>query len=176
MAGTLSAAQALPLISQYESNNQDVLNSSGPGGTAASTASGYYQIINGTWSQYAAQVPGASQYPTAMSAPADVQAQVATAIYNAQGIAPWQSNTNLMTAFYGAAGTAPDSVTGDTSSGSLASGGTSQAAPSGLMASVWEIVMRGGLLLLGGLLCLLALAALLFKSATTAVPVKALAL
>jgi hypothetical protein len=89
------------VIAQYESGNQNVLNASGPSGTPASSASGYFQMTNGTWQQ-ALQLAGmgslASTYPTAMSAPYSVQYQAAEALYDQQGITPWQSNAKLMAA------------------------------------------------------------------------------
>jgi hypothetical protein len=94
-----NASKVLPLISQYESGNRNVLNASGPGGTPASTASGYYQITNGTWQDFAPKA-GVSlkQYPTAMSAPQDVQQKVAALLYNQRGIEPWSSDTRLLAA------------------------------------------------------------------------------
>lgn len=55
------------------------------------TASGRYQIVNNTWNQGAGWAGvDTSQYPTAMSAPADVQDQVASALYDHLGEKPWQ--------------------------------------------------------------------------------------
>jgi len=85
--GGMPADQALPLISQFESNNQNVPNYAyGP----SRTASGPYQITDTNWQQYAPQVGiNTQQYPTAMSAPRELQQKVATAMYDAQGFAPW---------------------------------------------------------------------------------------
>jgi len=47
--------------------------------TRYGTAKGRYQFIDATWERAARLVPGASRYPTALSAPASVQDQVATA-------------------------------------------------------------------------------------------------
>jgi hypothetical protein len=94
-----NSSSILPLISQYESSNRNVLNASGPGGTPASTASGYYQITNGTWRDIAPQAGvSLAQYPTAMSAPQDVQTKVASLLYQQRGIAPWASDTRLLAA------------------------------------------------------------------------------
>jgi hypothetical protein len=93
------AAKILPLISHYESGDRNIPNASGPGGMPASSASGYYQILKGTWQQFAPQVGvSLSQYPTAMSAPLDLQTKVANLIYNKQGLAPWNSDSRLMAA------------------------------------------------------------------------------
>jgi hypothetical protein len=109
--GQISSNQALPLISQYESGNQNVLTGIVSTTQYPNTASGYYQITNPTWQQYA---PGAgidtSVYPTAMSASQADQTSVAGAIYNAQGIQPWSSNTPLMNAVNSAQGTSGDSI------------------------------------------------------------------
>lgn len=63
------------LVSGDESGGQNVLNTEG------SSASGYFQITNGTWQQFAPQAGySLSDYPTAMSAPASVQQGVASII------------------------------------------------------------------------------------------------
>jgi hypothetical protein len=118
--GSGSASSTLSLISQYESGNRNVPNASGPGGTPASTASGYYQILNGTWRQFAPQAGvDLSQYPTAMSAPFDVQTRVASLIYSQQGLAPWASDSRLMAAVAaGAVGEANQSPINSTTSSS----------------------------------------------------------
>ena len=166
----LSAGAALPLIAQYESGNQNVLNTQG------SSASGYYQIINGTWQQFAPTVGvNLNQYPTAMTAPQDVQTQVATAIYNQQGIGPWSSNVPLLAAINGAGGapvsttttdTAPIGVGGGNSGAAVDQGGGLGGLGTSIIAGVWEIVSRGALILVGALLIVLALAALIIESKT----------
>lgn len=166
--GSLPASQALPLISQYESNNQNVLNTQG------STASGYYQIINGTWAQFAPQSGvDIGKYPTAMSAPPDVQAQVATTIYNQQGFTPWSSNTKLLAAVNAQGGNTSSTLTPTTATitGSptgTASGGGSGS--SGWFSPIWNYISRGVLLLVGFGLVFIALAALLWSSKATAIP------
>ena len=63
-------------IAQAESGFRNIVS-----GTAGSTASGIYQINNPTWRQFAPQAGvDLSQYPTALSAPTDVQTQVASVI------------------------------------------------------------------------------------------------
>ena len=97
--GSSSSSSVLPLISQYESGGRNVPNASGPGGAPASTASGYYQITNGTWRDFAPKAGvSLSQYPTAMSAPFDVQTRVASQLYAQRGLDPWSSNTRLLAA------------------------------------------------------------------------------
>lgn len=183
MSGSLSASQALPLISQYESGNQNVLTAIQPAG-GGNTASGYYQITNPTWQQYAPQAGvDLSQYPTAMSAPQSVQTSVAATIYNQRGLQPWSSNSNLM-----AAVSATDPTTVDPLAGldgglavpagnalSNALGATATAAAGSLLDPLWEIVSRGFLLIAGLALCIVALAALLWQSKTVQVGVRALA-
>lgn len=175
----LSAAQALPLISQYESDNRNVINASG------STAGGYYQIINGTWQQFAPQA-GVSlvQYPTAMTAPQDVQTAVATQIYNTQGFQPWASNTRLIAAVNAQTGTTDvsssdsafvtgggtSSTAGGTAgvSGLVSGGGNTSLPPTAFASSflpwVWNLIERGGLLLVGFMFIFIAVAALLWQS------------
>jgi hypothetical protein len=52
-----------------------------PASDPSSTASGFFQINNPTWQQFAPQAGvNLAQFPTAMSAPADVQTQVASVI------------------------------------------------------------------------------------------------
>jgi len=55
------------------------------------TASGAYQIVNSTWNE-GAKLAGVdvTKYPTARSAPAEVQDQVASALYDKYGAKPWQ--------------------------------------------------------------------------------------
>jgi hypothetical protein len=67
-------------IAGVESGGQNILTRIQPPG-GGNTASGYYQIINSTWQSYARQAGvDTNLYPTAMSAPADVQTQVASTI------------------------------------------------------------------------------------------------
>jgi hypothetical protein len=155
----------------------------GPNGTPLSTASGYYQIINGTWQQFAPQVGvDLNQYPTAMSAPQSVQTQVAGAIYNAQGFSPWSSNTNLMNAVanYGS----PSDTTGVTNpmSGSTGTGSTTaNTVPSNYTAGTnWasvllEMLTRGGVVIVGFGLLMVGLIFLLIQSKTVQTSGKALA-
>jgi hypothetical protein len=87
----------LSLISQYESNNQNVPNYKyGPG----YTAQGYYQITQTNWLNIAPKLGiDTSVYPNAMSAPEDVQAQVATYLLTETpaGISNWSNyNPQLM--------------------------------------------------------------------------------
>jgi hypothetical protein len=67
-------------IERVESGGQNIVTRIQPPG-GGNTASGYYQIINSTWQQYARQAGvDTNLYPTAMSAPKDVQTQVASQI------------------------------------------------------------------------------------------------
>jgi len=89
----MDADEALAAIRQRESGNQNIPNQQGPGGTPASTASGYYQIIDGTWRE-GARLAGidVGQYPRAIAAPFDVQHQVAQALYARYGARPWAAS------------------------------------------------------------------------------------
>ena len=77
----------LALIEHYESGGRNVMNYIND---AWHTAGGYWQITNTTW-RYSA--PGAgvdlAQYPTAITAPRDVQKAVADALFKRFGILPW---------------------------------------------------------------------------------------
>jgi hypothetical protein len=54
------------------------------------TASGYFQIVNSTWRRHAAEVGvDLNQYPTAISAPYNVQRMVAGHLLDTEGIGPW---------------------------------------------------------------------------------------
>ena len=94
----------LSLISQYESGNQNIPNYKyGPG----FTAQGYYQITNTNW-RNVAPILGidTSVYPNAMSAPQDVQAQVATYLLTQTpaGISNWSNYNPRLASALNAAG------------------------------------------------------------------------
>lgn len=79
--------QGLQGIAQAESGNQNIYSnlrpinpSTGEPYPVTSLGSGYFQIIPSTWRAYAPNVPGASQYSSAIDAPYDVQAAVASYI------------------------------------------------------------------------------------------------
>jgi len=90
----------LALIEKYESGGRNVMQGIVPPGggynpsvgrvTGPSTAQGYYQITNTTWRDAAPKAGvDLAQFPTAMSAPKEVQAKVAQALYNERGFQPW---------------------------------------------------------------------------------------
>lgn len=91
--------QVLDTISQNESGGQNVLQNvySGVGinpstgtHTAPSTASGLYQITDTTWKNWAPHVGvDINRFPTAMSAPKEIQRQVAAYGLDTEGLAPW---------------------------------------------------------------------------------------
>jgi hypothetical protein len=89
----MDTEEALAAIRQRESGNQNIPNQQGPGGAPASTASGYYQIIDGTWRE-GARLAGidVGQYPRAIAAPFDVQHQVAQVLYARYGAKPWAAS------------------------------------------------------------------------------------
>jgi hypothetical protein len=80
----------LKQIEHRESGGQNIVNRQGPGGTPASTASGYYQMIDDTW-KWAARRAGidVSLYPRAINATWELQHKAALALINAQGERPW---------------------------------------------------------------------------------------
>jgi hypothetical protein len=99
-----STQDYLAMISQYESGNRNIPNYKyGPG----FTAQGYYQITNTNW-QNIAPILGidTNQYPTAMSAPQDVQAQVATYLLTQTpaGISNWSNYNPQLQAALSSAG------------------------------------------------------------------------
>jgi hypothetical protein len=81
-------------IVHRESGGQNIPNRQGPGGTPLSTASGPFQDINSTWREglQLAGVTNPEQYPTAMSAPPDVQIKVNGALYDKYGEKPWAAS------------------------------------------------------------------------------------
>lgn len=89
----VSTNQALQVISYRESGNQNIYNYMHATNPNYYTAGGYYQITNTTW-QNGAKLAGVdtSQYPTAISAPPEVQTQVAGKLYETYGFSPWQGN------------------------------------------------------------------------------------
>lgn len=108
-----STQQYLSLISKYESANQNIPNYRYD---PTHTAQGYYQITNTNWNNYAPQLGiDLAQYPTAMSAPQDVQAQVATYLLTQTpgGISNWANfNPNLNAALSSAGLQTSGPVTG----------------------------------------------------------------
>lgn len=78
---------ALAMIAGAESGGRNVLNYRFD---PRHTASGYFQITNSTWRQFArAAGVDLSRYPTAISAPFRAQSQVAATLYRARGFSPW---------------------------------------------------------------------------------------
>jgi hypothetical protein len=77
-------AQLAPWIMWFESGFRNIPNEAGK-----STATGYFQIVIGTWQEFGAKVPGALDYARAMDAPYAVQYAVAEQVYLGQGIKAW---------------------------------------------------------------------------------------
>lgn len=78
---------AADLVSQFESGNKNVPNYRYDVGH---TASGFYQITDTNWNKYAPKVGiDTNKYPTAISAPKDLQKSVFAQMYTEQGFAPW---------------------------------------------------------------------------------------
>ena len=88
------AIDPLGIISQRESGNRNIRNYKyGPG----FTASGYFQITNPTWQRWAkAAGIDLSRYPTAESAPYEVQRQAAAHGYKTEGFKPWLATKDLV--------------------------------------------------------------------------------
>src|SRR3954468_6072564 len=111
------AINPLDIIEQKESAGRNVPNYKyGPG----FSASGHYQIIDETWRRWAkAAGIDISQYPTAMSAPKDVQAAVAAQGYKLEGFKPWKATADLVgqEGSYGAPGVISASGTAPAPSG-----------------------------------------------------------
>lgn len=104
----LPKEQFLSNVMQRESGGQNIPNRQGPGGTPASSASGLYQIIDSTWAEGKALAGiDPNQYPTAMSAPPEVQHQVASALYDKYGETPWAESAPGVPRPYQVAGTGP---------------------------------------------------------------------
>jgi hypothetical protein len=85
-----TGSNPLDAIMQRESGGQNVYNYKHDLAPRYYTASGYYQIVDSTWRE-GAKLAGvdSSQYPTAISAPKDVQTQVAQALFARYGERPW---------------------------------------------------------------------------------------
>jgi hypothetical protein len=83
----------LPIIAQHESsgNYQATISPQTCAqvfGMTKCTASGAYGIIDQTWAE-ATSALGITGYPTAASAPSDVQDQVAAYLLQTRGTSPW---------------------------------------------------------------------------------------
>lgn len=116
-----STQDYLSLISQYESGNQNIVNYKYATNPKKYSAQGYYQITNSNWNNIAPQLGiDLTQYPTAMSAPQNVQAQVATYLLTQTpgGISNWSVNPQLMSAL---------SSAGMQTSGTVAADGSTSA-------------------------------------------------
>lgn len=90
----------LDLARHHESGGRNVMQGVAPPGggfnpsvgrvTGPSTAQGYYQITNTTWRNFAPQAGvDLAVYPTAMSAPPEVQRHVARTIATTDGVQHW---------------------------------------------------------------------------------------
>lgn len=60
--------------------------------TQGSSASGGYQILDGTWRTWKAYVPAAAPYARAAHAPPHIQDEVATKAYYRHGTSPWNAS------------------------------------------------------------------------------------
>lgn len=81
----MATQDPLALIQQYENAGGDPTLKN-----QSSSASGLYQMLDGTWQQWAGAVGiDTKTYPTAGSAPVELQHQAAQYGYDTQGFAPW---------------------------------------------------------------------------------------
>jgi hypothetical protein len=89
--GTSLNSSPMDLVATLESGNKNIPQAIKDKNSAAGTpAGGFFQIIDPTWQTYAkAAGVDLNQYPTAMSAPRNIQAQVASAI----PVNQWGANT-----------------------------------------------------------------------------------
>ena len=97
--GTSLNSSPMDLVANLESGNRNIKQGIVDANTAKGTpAGGFFQIIDPTWRTYATKAGiDLSQYPTAMSAPRDIQAKVASAI----PVNQWGPNTvNALKAKY----------------------------------------------------------------------------
>lgn len=87
----------LAAIEHFESGGRNVLNYRYNEDPNYYTASGHYQITNSTWKD-GAKMAGVDtdKYPTAISAPYEVQTKVADALLDKYGTKPWEMNAPLM--------------------------------------------------------------------------------
>ena len=98
---TPTQQSTLSMISQYESGNQNIPNYRYD---PTHTAQGYYQITNTNWLNIAPKLGiDTSIYPNAMSAPQDVQAQVANYLLTQTpaGISNWTAYNPQLAAAVG---------------------------------------------------------------------------
>ena len=83
----LTPGGALDIIEKYESGGRNVPNYRYD---PTHTAQGYWQITNSTWREAAPRAGvDINQYPTAMSAPKDIQRIVAGKLFEERGFQPW---------------------------------------------------------------------------------------
>jgi hypothetical protein len=89
--GTTLNSTPMDIVSTLESGNQNIAQQIKDKNTDKGTpAGGFFQIIDPTWRTYAASAGvDVNQYPTAMSAPRNIQAQVAATI----PVNQWGPNT-----------------------------------------------------------------------------------
>jgi hypothetical protein len=98
--GALTKDRVLDLIAKDESGGRNIMQQVVPPGggynpsvgrvTGPSTAQGQYQITNSTWRETApAAGVDLAVYPTAMTAPPEIQRKVAAQLLETRGTSPW---------------------------------------------------------------------------------------
>jgi hypothetical protein len=181
----------LGIIEQQESGGQNILTAipAAPG-AGANTASGYYQIINGTWQKYAPQAGiNVAQYPTAMSDPslAD-QTAVASLIplnqWAPSTVAAVQAqypgvNTSLPVGQLDQQVSGSTAATGGATAATPGAGTSTGSASSGTLGNwtlgLWSVLERSLIVIVGLILLMTALGAMFLKSAFEEVSVHDLA-
>jgi hypothetical protein len=132
------ARDPLDIIEQRESGGKNVPNYKyGPG----FTASGYYQMINPTWRRWAKDAGiDISQYPTAMSAPRELQRAVAEHGFKTEGFKPWEAVKHLrgQEAQYNSASATPPQRRPDGAPGPRDAPSVPVAPQQGMLASIYE--------------------------------------
>jgi hypothetical protein len=117
--------QALPAIVARESGGQNVpTRILGPDGKPASTASGYYQMLDTTWQEGAKLAGIKNPPPRAMDASRADQDAAASALYDQHGYQPWAASGGGGGGGGGGAAPAPYRVAGNAPVAPPASGGT----------------------------------------------------
>lgn len=98
--GTSSKLDPLAAIMRFESGGRNIMNYRFAENPSMYTAGGYYQITNSTWRDIAGSAGiNLQQYPTAISAPFDVQRNAATALFQQRGFQPWAPHNPALNSF-----------------------------------------------------------------------------
>jgi hypothetical protein len=98
-----AAGDILDTVKRYESGGRNIHQ--GVVSPNVSSAQGYYQITNSTWRDTAPKAGvDLEKYPTAMTAPKEVQRAVAEQLYSERGAQPWAAFNPALAKAIGYAG------------------------------------------------------------------------